>query len=170
MRRHSGRKCTPLLHTNYSQLLSSQEIEKTADEKILWSLYLPWELGRCAIESSGRQVDVRNVIWLGTSNIGHDLIFQYQELRRSPEELMSREEYLEVMGQLRPKVSERLGVRDFLHSMSWYDCLITLCCAGVCVVEGFDCSSFRSVHFTREESYLYRGTVRFRRRRLSFVG
>jgi ATP-dependent Clp protease ATP-binding subunit ClpA len=102
-----------LPHTNYSQLLSSQEIEKTADEKILWSLYLPWELGRCAIESSGRQVDVRNVIWLGTSNIGHDLIFQYQELRRSPEELMSREEYLEVMGQLRPKVSERLGVRDF---------------------------------------------------------
>ena len=102
----------PSLFSMYTlvTLILSQEIEKTADEKTLWSLYLPWELGRCAIESTGRQVDVRNVIWLGTSNIGHDLIFQYHESRRNPEELMSREEYLGVMGLLRPKVSERLGV------------------------------------------------------------
>lgn len=67
------------------------------------------------MESSDRQLNVQNVIWLGTSNIGNDLIFQFQESRRQPEEVMSREEYLEVMGLLRPKVSERLGVRD-LHS------------------------------------------------------
>lgn len=72
---------------------------------------MPWELGRYALESTGRHVDVRNVIWIGTSNIGHDLIFDYQETRRNPDEMMSREEYLEVMTLLRSKVSERLGVR-----------------------------------------------------------
>lgn len=115
MRSHSGRK-------HFSRKLCSpfnchQEIEKTGDERILWSLYLPWELGRCALESNGRHVDVRNVIWLGTSNIGHDLVFHHQESRNKPEELMSREEYLELMGLLRPKVSERLGVRDILFGL-----------------------------------------------------
>jgi ATP-dependent Clp protease ATP-binding subunit ClpA len=67
-------------------------------------------IGRCSVEANSRYLDVRNVIWLGTSNIGHDLIFQHHETRQSPNELMSREEYLALTGQLRPCVSERLGV------------------------------------------------------------
>jgi ATP-dependent Clp protease ATP-binding subunit ClpA len=87
-----------------------QEIEKT-EEKVLWSLLMPWELGRCAFEASKRHIDVRNVIWLGTSNIGHDLVFQHLESRSQPEQLMSREEYISLMALLRPKVSKQLGVR-----------------------------------------------------------
>ena len=86
-----------------------QEIEK-AKEKPLWSLLMPWELGRCAFEANKRHVDVRNVIWLGTSNIGHDLVFQHQETRSNPEQLMSREEYINLMALLRPKISKKLGV------------------------------------------------------------
>jgi ATP-dependent Clp protease ATP-binding subunit ClpA len=71
---------------------------------------MPWELGRCAFEANGRHVDVRNVVWLGTSNIGHDLVFEHHEARARPDEVMSREEYVELMGLLRPRVSERLGV------------------------------------------------------------
>lgn len=89
-----------------------QEIEKTEDEKTLWSLLMPWELGRCAFEASSRHIDVRNVIWLGTSNIGHELVFEHRTSREVPEELMTREEYVELMGLLRPRVSERLGVRQ----------------------------------------------------------
>jgi ATP-dependent Clp protease ATP-binding subunit ClpA len=89
----------------------TQEIEKTRDEKTLWSLLMPWELGRCAFEANGRHVDVRNVVWLGTSNVGHDLVFQHNEARTQPYEVMSREEYVALMGLMRPRVSERLGVR-----------------------------------------------------------
>jgi len=71
---------------------------------------MPWELGRCAFEASSRHVDVRNVIWLGTSNIGHDLVFQHLETRNNPEQLMTREEYVKLMALLRPKVSKQLGV------------------------------------------------------------
>ncbi|PPQ63277.1 hypothetical protein CVT24_006802 [Panaeolus cyanescens] len=95
---NEGKRCVVVL----------DEIEK-ADEKTLWSLLMPWEIGRCAFEASSRHVDVRNVIWLGTSNIGHDLVFQHRDARRNPDELMSREDYVELMGLLRPRVSERLG-------------------------------------------------------------
>ena len=88
-----------------------KEIEKTEDPKTLWSLLMPWELGRCAFEAGKRHVDVKNVIWLGTSNVGHDLVFQHRDARKDREGLMSREEYVELMALLRPKVSERLGVR-----------------------------------------------------------
>ena len=71
---------------------------------------MPWELGRCSIEAGSRHVDVRNVVWLGTSNIGHDMILKYQEARQCSQEPFSQEEYIELMGLLRPKVSECLGV------------------------------------------------------------
>ncbi|KAF8809009.1 hypothetical protein BYT27DRAFT_7254895 [Phlegmacium glaucopus] len=95
---NEGKRCVVVL----------DEIEKT-EEKALWSLLMPWELGRCAFEASNRHVDVRNVIWLGTSNIGHDLVFQHLETRRNPEQLMTREEYVNLMALLRPKVSRQLG-------------------------------------------------------------
>ena len=50
------------------------------------------------------------MIWLGTSNIGHDLVFEHQDKRPAPETQLSREEYVDLMGLLRPRVSERLGV------------------------------------------------------------
>ena len=95
--------------SRFWRLTPSQEIEKT-EEKALWSLLMPWELGRCAFEASSRHIDVRNVIWLGTSNIGHDLVFQHLETRKNPEQLMTREEYINLMSLLRPKVSRQLGV------------------------------------------------------------
>lgn len=71
---------------------------------------MPWELGRCLFEAGNRHIDVHNVVWLGTSNIGHDLVFKHHESRAHPDKLMAREEYVELMGLLRPLVSERLGV------------------------------------------------------------
>ncbi|PPQ66205.1 hypothetical protein CVT26_011064 [Gymnopilus dilepis] len=96
---NEGRRCVVVL----------DEIEKTLDEKALWSLLMPWELGRCSFEAGSRHVDVKNVVWLGTSNIGHDLVFSHHESRKNPEAPMTREEYVELMALLRPKVSERLG-------------------------------------------------------------
>ncbi len=153
MRGHPGRK-----HSSRKKLSSPsdhhQEIEKTEDERILWSLYMPWELGRCSLESSGRHVDVRNVIWLGTSNIGHDLIFQHQESRNDPEEMMSREEYLEIMGLLRPKVSERLGV---CNDPLWcIDGRVDFTChlSAFCVIKSHHSPSFRTFHVSREKGDL----------------
>ncbi|KAI0647576.1 P-loop containing nucleoside triphosphate hydrolase protein [Trametes meyenii] len=85
------------------------EIEKTQDEKILSSLLMPWEYGRCSFEAGHRHVDVSKVIWLGTSNIGHGLVFEHQDSRPAPETQLSREEYIDLMGLFRPRVSERLG-------------------------------------------------------------
>ena len=50
------------------------------------------------------------MVWLGTSNVGHNLIFEHHDTRQNPDELMSREEYLALTALLRPVVSERLGV------------------------------------------------------------
>ena len=66
--------------------------------------------GRCSFEAGKRHVDARNVIWLGTSNIGHELVFEHHENRAEPDKRMSREEYLELTSMLRPRVSHCLGV------------------------------------------------------------
>lgn len=71
-------------------------------------------LGRCSPEAGKRHIDVRNVIWLGTSNIGHDLVFDHNESRVNPAAPTTREEYVELMGLLRPRVSARLGVSHSL--------------------------------------------------------
>lgn len=105
---------------------SIQEIEKTENETILSSLLMPWELGmlrfkiicshayecsgRVSFEAGHRHVDCSKVIWLGTSNIGHDLVFEHQATRLAPKDAMTRDEYVDLMRMLRPKVSDRLGV------------------------------------------------------------
>lgn len=71
--------------------------------------------GRCSFEAGHRHVDVSKVIWLGTSNIGHDLVFEHQGNRPAPETPMSREEYVDLMALLRPRVSDRLGVSAFRY-------------------------------------------------------
>ncbi|PCH37687.1 nucleoside triphosphate hydrolase protein [Wolfiporia cocos MD-104 SS10] len=96
---HEGKRCIVVL----------DEIEKVVDEKILSSLLMPWELGRCSFEGGHRHVDVSQVIWLGTSNIGHDLVFEHQRERANPDATMLREEYVDLMAMLRPRVSEKLG-------------------------------------------------------------
>ncbi|KAH9951909.1 hypothetical protein B0H21DRAFT_3681 [Amylocystis lapponica] len=115
---NEGKRCVVVLdvsttymrYPSFSTIISGpQEIEKTEDEKILASLLMPWELGRCSFEAGHRHVDVSQVIWLGTSNVGHDLVFEHQHSRRDPEANMSREEYVDLMGLLRPRVSKRLG-------------------------------------------------------------
>ncbi|KAH7889497.1 P-loop containing nucleoside triphosphate hydrolase protein [Phlebopus sp. FC_14] len=101
---NEGKRCVVVLDAS---ILS--EIEKTEDQKALWSLLMPWELGRCSLEVGKRNVDVRNVVWLGTSNIGHELVFKHHKNRPEPERQMTREEYLELTNILRPRVSQCLG-------------------------------------------------------------
>ncbi|KAL4247524.1 hypothetical protein ABKN59_008552 [Abortiporus biennis] len=96
---NEGKRCVVVL----------DEIEKVEDEKYLSSLLMPWELGRCSFEAGHRHVDVSKVIWLGTSNIGHDLVFKHQASRPDPESQMTREEYVDLMALLRPEVSGHLG-------------------------------------------------------------
>ncbi|KAK7034742.1 hypothetical protein VNI00_012149 [Paramarasmius palmivorus] len=96
---NEGKRCVVVL----------DEIEKTEDAKALWSLLVPWELGRCTFEANSRTIDVRNVIWVGTSNIGQDIILSYHEARERKNEMMTREEYVELMGIVRPRLSDQLG-------------------------------------------------------------
>ncbi|KAJ4486276.1 P-loop containing nucleoside triphosphate hydrolase protein [Lentinula aciculospora] len=95
---NEGKRCVVVL----------DEIEKT-EHKALWSLLVPWELGRCTFEANSRTIDVRNVIWVGTSNIGNDLVLDYHKSLQRPEETLTRNEYVELMGTLRPHVSDQLG-------------------------------------------------------------
>ncbi|TEB39625.1 hypothetical protein FA13DRAFT_1750971 [Coprinellus micaceus] len=96
---NEGKRCVVVL----------DEIEKVDNEKVLWSLLMPWESGRCSFEAKSRHVDTRNVVWLCTSNIGHDLVFDHWAARENQGEILSREEFLELVALLRPRVSERLG-------------------------------------------------------------
>ncbi|KAI6166826.1 P-loop containing nucleoside triphosphate hydrolase protein [Pisolithus thermaeus] len=96
---NEGKRCVVVL----------DEIEKTEDQKALWSLLMPWELGRCSLGAGARHVDVRNVIWLGTSNIGHELVFDHHQNRPEQDKPLTHEEYLQLMEILRPRVSECLG-------------------------------------------------------------
>ncbi|ESK81550.1 atp-dependent clp atp-binding subunit [Moniliophthora roreri MCA 2997] len=96
---NEGKRCVVVL----------DEIEKTVDAKALWTLLVPWELGRCTFEANSRTIDVRNVIWVGTSNIGQDIILSYHEARERANEMMTREEYVELMGIVRPRLSDQLG-------------------------------------------------------------
>ncbi|KAI0282089.1 P-loop containing nucleoside triphosphate hydrolase protein [Russula aff. rugulosa BPL654] len=94
---NEGKRCVVVL----------DEIEKVEEPKILYSLLMPWELGRCSLPAELRQIDVRQVIWLGTSNIGHDLVFECYG--PSPGKNITREEYLELAQLLRPGISHSLG-------------------------------------------------------------
>ncbi|KAG1890803.1 P-loop containing nucleoside triphosphate hydrolase protein [Suillus subluteus] len=85
------------------------EIEKVEDPKALYSLLMPWELGRCSLETGKRHVDLTKVIWLGTSNIGHNLVFEHHDSRPDPSKPVTREEYRGLMDLLRPHVSQCLG-------------------------------------------------------------
>ncbi|KAL5489991.1 hypothetical protein ACEPAI_4824 [Sanghuangporus weigelae] len=96
---NAGKRCVVVL----------DEIDKNEDERTLWSLLAPWELGRCSIDSGRRHIDVRNVIWLGTSNIGQDLVFEHHAARIEPDTVVSKVEYRELMNSLRPLVTEKLG-------------------------------------------------------------
>lgn len=96
---NEGKRCVVVL----------DEIEKTQDPSVLWSLLLPWELGRCSFEANTMNIDVHNTVWLGTSNIGQDLVFEYHGSLKHPDKVMSREEYVKLMSLMRPRVSERLG-------------------------------------------------------------
>jgi len=108
--------------------MNLQEIEKVSEPKVLYSLLMPWELGRnpatlnccpllltssvlgcCSLLADRRHIDVRQVIWLGTSNIGHELIFEFCGSLSGTN--VTREEYLKLAQLLRPCVSQGLGVR-----------------------------------------------------------
>ncbi|KAJ7772946.1 hypothetical protein DFH07DRAFT_937488 [Mycena maculata] len=95
---NEGKRCVVVL----------DEIEKV-EEKTLWSLLMPWESGRCSFEANSRHIDVRNVVWLGTSNIGHDVVSEHHAARALLDELMSREEYVQLMNMVREPVSKHMG-------------------------------------------------------------
>ncbi|KAI0005909.1 P-loop containing nucleoside triphosphate hydrolase protein [Russula compacta] len=94
---NEGKRCVVVL----------DEIEKVEEPKILYSLLMPWELGRYSPLTDHHQVDVRQVIWLGTSNIGHDLVFEFCGSLSGTK--VTREEYLELAQLLRPRISQNLG-------------------------------------------------------------
>jgi ATP-dependent Clp protease ATP-binding subunit ClpA len=80
-------------------------------------------VGRCSFEASRRHIDVRNVVWLGTSNVGHDVVSEHHAKRNLPDELMSREEYLALIKLIREPVSKHMGVRwqRFICSLAGTD-------------------------------------------------
>ncbi|KAJ7264886.1 hypothetical protein B0H12DRAFT_213503 [Mycena haematopus] len=94
---NEGKRCVVVL----------DEIEKV-EEKTLWSLLMPWESGRCSLEANSRPVDARNVVWLATSNVGHDVVSEHHA-KRETDGLMSRDEYLELMNLVREPVSKHMG-------------------------------------------------------------
>ncbi|KAH9981422.1 P-loop containing nucleoside triphosphate hydrolase protein [Lactifluus volemus] len=83
------------------------EIEKVEEPKFLHSLLMPWELGRYSPQAGHRHIDVRQVIWLGTSNIGQDLVFEFCDALSG--RAVTREEYQDLVRLLRPKISKNLG-------------------------------------------------------------
>ncbi|KAH9180428.1 hypothetical protein EDB89DRAFT_2110547 [Lactarius sanguifluus] len=94
---NEGKRCVVVL----------DEIEKVEEPRVLYSLLMPWEIGRCSPKTGHRPIDVRQVVWLGTSNIGHDLVFEFCETSLGAG--VSHEEYLELMQLLRPQISRCLG-------------------------------------------------------------
>jgi len=96
---NEGKRCVVIL----------DEFEKVQDERILWSLLVPWEQGFLPLAEAKRPIDVRKVIWIGTSNVGQDLIFDYQEMRSNPDLPMPRDEYKDLTRLLRPNASQRIG-------------------------------------------------------------
>lgn len=96
---NEGKRCVVVL----------DEIDKIVDEKAIWSLLMPWELGRCSFTAGQRHVNVQNVVWLGTSNIGNELVFEYQSRRLNPESSMDQQEYANLVAMFRPDVSRCLG-------------------------------------------------------------
>jgi hypothetical protein len=110
-------------------------MDKIVNEKVLWSLLMPWELGlfyswvnfpvnqaekspgRCSFAAGQRHVNVRNVVWLGTSNIGNELVFEYQSQRPNPDSPMDQQEYAQLVAMFRPNISLCLGVSRGFHPM-----------------------------------------------------
>ncbi|KAG2368458.1 hypothetical protein BDR07DRAFT_1478230 [Suillus spraguei] len=85
------------------------DIEKVDDSKALYTLLMPWELGRCSLEAGKRHVNLMKVIWLGTFNIGCNLVFEHYNSRPDPSKPVTQEEYRDLMDLLRPRVSQFLG-------------------------------------------------------------
>lgn len=97
---------------NDSDTFLFQEIDKVVDEKTLFSLLMPWELGKCSFVAGQPHVNARNVIWIATANTGHQLVFDHQSERTDPDAPMDRKEYIELIKLLRPDVTKCLGVSD----------------------------------------------------------
>ncbi|ETW86210.1 hypothetical protein HETIRDRAFT_438656 [Heterobasidion irregulare TC 32-1] len=95
---NEGKRCVVVL----------DEIEKVQDPKVHYSL-LPAFEGRYFLHGPNRLVDMRNVVWLGTSNLGDQYVFEYQSTLSNPTAAMSREEYLDLIGLMRTKVTDQLG-------------------------------------------------------------
>ena len=89
---------------------------------------MPWELGRCSLKAGDRHVDVRNVVWIGTSNVGHDLVFEFEPVSRGSDGSMSRADYVKLTDLLRPTppnasdpdaISVVAGCRLIRGGLSW---------------------------------------------------
>jgi hypothetical protein len=68
--------------------------------------------GRCPLQPGCPHIDVREVIWVATSNISERLVFEHEANRVEPGTALSRVEYVELMKQARYQVSEHLGVSN----------------------------------------------------------
>lgn len=126
-----------------------QEIDKVVDEKTLFSLLMPWELGRCSFAAGQRHVNARSVIWIATANTGHQLVFDHQSQRADPDSAMDRKEYMELINLFRPDVTECLGVSELL-CLSSLGLLTSRTNIGFVGFSRNDRPPFRSLHSRRE--------------------
>ncbi|KZT34719.1 P-loop containing nucleoside triphosphate hydrolase protein [Sistotremastrum suecicum HHB10207 ss-3] len=94
---NEGKRCIVVL----------DEIEKTLNPRVLWALLVPWELGYCTL-SSGRQVNTKEVIWIGISNLGQSMVLEASSLTE-PAAGLSVGAYRELMSRVREKLSDELG-------------------------------------------------------------
>ncbi|KAH8831384.1 hypothetical protein DL96DRAFT_1587599 [Flagelloscypha sp. PMI_526] len=56
-------------HKGKRTVIVLDELDKTTSENALWALLKPWETGKCHL-SSTKSLDVRNTLFIATSNIG----------------------------------------------------------------------------------------------------
>ena len=91
-------------------------------------------------------------------------MLKHHENRANKDEMMSREEYVQLMATLRPQVSEKLGVCVILLHLSQ-----NLTVLALDSVQSHDRLAVYSLHGGRKSSYLFRGIVSFWWRDGAFV-
>jgi hypothetical protein len=95
--RQEGQRCVVVL----------EEIEKVADALCLHTLLMPWEIGK--LTTPDKCIDTRHTIWICTTNVGEDIVFDFDADQQAAGTVPTRKEYLKLMTSVRKHLSQRLG-------------------------------------------------------------
>ncbi|KAF8582296.1 P-loop containing nucleoside triphosphate hydrolase protein [Ramaria rubella] len=95
---NQGKRCVIVL----------DEMEKVDDPKSLNPLLLPWDIGRCSLEQK-KHTDTSQAIWIATSNLGQQLIFEHVKQWGHPDTPPTRVEYTQLATAVRRRIAEVLG-------------------------------------------------------------